>query len=338
MRIKVPAVWMALALVSALTLLPGCASLQAPQTRALLAQVPEGLPRQALLSDTPFFPQTELQCGPAALATVLGAAGVNVSPEALSAEVFVPERGGSLQIEMLAAARRHGLVSTRLRPDLADLLREVAAGHPAVVLLNLSLPIKPMWHYAVVVGHDLGRAEVLLRSGKTPLMRLPMNTFEHTWARSGRWAFVVLPPGQLPLTATELDVADAMAAFERLHPSDKSLPGYEAALLRWPGNVVLGMGLGNTLYARGDVAGAARAYEQVAAQSDSAAAWNNLASARLKLGDRAAALAAAELAVTRARQHEPQWLLAAEATLAEVRQAASSPGEALPPKVSASPP
>ncbi|MFT3858674.1 MAG: hypothetical protein QM742_14630 [Aquabacterium sp.] len=102
--------WLSAAcLAAALCLLPGCASLlQAPQTEALVANRPADLPLRVALSATPFFPQTALQCGPAALATVMGASGLDVSPEALIPQVFVPGRGGSLQIEMLAAARRHG--------------------------------------------------------------------------------------------------------------------------------------------------------------------------------------------------------------------------------------
>jgi hypothetical protein len=329
---RAPARWRALALApllaSVLVMLPGCAALDAPQTRSLLAQPPADLAQQSLLADTPFFAQTELQCGPAALATVLVAAGVPVTPASLSSEVFVPERGGSLQIEMLAAARRHGLVSVRLRPDLVSLLREVAAGQAAVVLLNLGLAIKPMWHYAVVVGHDLGSREVLLRSGTTPLLRLPLNTFEHTWARSGRWAFVTVPPGKLPLTGAENDVAEALAAFERLATPMSARQAYTTALQRWPDNVVFGMGLGNTLYAEGDVARAAQAYADIAGRIDSAAAWNNLATSRLKLGEHAAALQAAARAVERAKAAEPRWLPAAEATLNEVREAMAAHGGA----------
>ncbi len=310
----------ALALAAALVFLPGCAMLRAPQTEALLAQAPADLPRQVELSGTPFFPQTALQCGPAALATVLGAAGVTVTPEVLAHEVFIPAREGSLQIEMLAASRRHGLLGVRLPPEMGALLREVAAGRPAVVLLNLGLAIKPLWHYAVVIGHDLDSREVLMRSGTTERMRMPLSTFEHTWSRSGKWAFVTVPPGQLPLTATEHDVAEAAAAFERLGAPPASAQAYRAALQRWPDNPALGLGLGNTLYNQGDMAGAALAYDSVARRHDSAAAWNNLAMARLKLGEPAEALRAAERAVARAREDEPRWLAAAQATLDEVRQ------------------
>ena len=56
--------------------LGGCATgsdAGSAQSRELLARPPAGLPRTVHLADTPFFPQTELQCGPASLATLLQA-------------------------------------------------------------------------------------------------------------------------------------------------------------------------------------------------------------------------------------------------------------------------
>jgi hypothetical protein len=99
---------------------------------------------------------------------------------------------------MLAAARRNGAASMTIPPRIDALLAELAAGNPVLVFQNLSLPIKPMWHYAVAVGYDLGRGDIILRSGTTERLVMPLSTFEHTWARSGYWAMVALPPGRQP--------------------------------------------------------------------------------------------------------------------------------------------
>src|SRR5471032_2879219 len=128
--------------------LSGC-SLIAPQTSALKAQRPADLPPRAELTQVPFFPQEDYYCGPAALAMVLNAAGVKVTPEDLVDQVYLPGRKGSLQVEMLAATRRHGLVAYELAPKVEDMLREIAAGSPAIVLENYG-PFKwfPLWHYS----------------------------------------------------------------------------------------------------------------------------------------------------------------------------------------------
>ena len=69
----------------------------------------------------PFFPQTDYQCGPAALATVLAHAGAAVDADDLVREVYVEGLRGSLQPELLGATRRHGLIPYVLAPE-ADAL------------------------------------------------------------------------------------------------------------------------------------------------------------------------------------------------------------------------
>ncbi|WP_405234521.1 PA2778 family cysteine peptidase [Lentisalinibacter salinarum] len=115
----------------------------------------------------PFFPQDEYQCGPAALATVLTHSGVDVTPAQLVSHVYVPDRRGSLQAEMLAATRSHGRVPYVLPENLAPILAELRDGHPVLLLQNLGLARWPVWHYAVLVGFDPAAEKVLMRSGIT---------------------------------------------------------------------------------------------------------------------------------------------------------------------------
>src|SRR4051812_30895855 len=102
-----------LAGIAVVLLLAGCGSL-IPQTVGLRTDWPAGVPRQVELAQVPFFPPGEYQCGPAALAMAMDASGAQLKPEALVDEVWLPSRKGSLQVEMLATPRRHGLVSYRL--------------------------------------------------------------------------------------------------------------------------------------------------------------------------------------------------------------------------------
>ena len=304
--------------------LSGCAGLGdagASQARALLASPPADLPRAVHLADTPFFPQTELQCGPATLATLLQAIGRPVTPAELTPQLFVPERGGSLQIEMLAAPRRHDAIATRLPQQLASVLRELTAGHPVGVMQNLALDWAPMWHFAVLIGFDLGRGEVILRSGTTREQRLDLLTFERTWARAQRWAFAVLPPEQLPATAELPAVREARLGFERVAPPVRAVTAWQAAARRWQGDLVIGMGLGNSLLQADRVEDAAQAFAHVADRTDAAAAWNNLANVRLRQGRLPEARDAARRAVLRAATAEPGLLGATRTTLTDVEAA-----------------
>jgi tetratricopeptide (TPR) repeat protein len=279
----------------AAALLDGCA---APQVAELVARPPAGLPPRAELAAIPFFPQEDYQCGPAALATALQQAGREATPESLVPQVYVPGRKGSLQAEMLAATRRHGLVAYELAPRLDALFAEIAAGTPVIVLQNLALAWAPQWHYAVAIGYDLEAREIVLRSGVTRRLVMSLDTFERTWARSAHWAMLALPPERLPASAEELRVVQALAALERAAPA-AARAGYQAALARWPESYAAELGLGNASYALHDLAGAADAYRRAAARRpESGDAWNNLAQALIELGSRDAALAAAHRAVT----------------------------------------
>jgi tetratricopeptide (TPR) repeat protein len=277
-----------------LVFLAGCAT---PQTSALLGAPLATLPARAELAAVPFFPQEDYQCGPAALAEVLAHNGVPATPESLLEQVYIPDRQGSLQAEMLGAARRHGMVAYRLQPRLADVLGEVAAGTPVIVLQNLAFDFAPLWHYAVVVGYDLAKEEVVLRSGVTRRLAMTLSNFERVWARSGYWAMAALAPGRLPASADPDGYAAAVAALERLNAA-AARTAYEAGRARWPGHLLLDIGAGNAAYALKDLAGAEAAYRRASeAHPESADAWNNFAQALAELGRNDEALAAARRAV-----------------------------------------
>lgn len=266
--------------VFAWILLAGCANLghQAPV-------YPDDLPTRVELSDTPFFADDSHYCGPAALAASLSAAGFPTQPESLIGQVFLPGRQGSMQIEMLAGARRRGALATVIPDTPQALFREIAAGNPVVVLQNLGLSWAPSWHYAVAVGYDMQADTIVLRSGPMKRQELSLRTFMHTWNRSERWAFVASQPDLLPVTATQAQTVRALVAFERNAPVSVAARAYRTGLGRWPENPTLAMGLGNALYANGDKDGAEAVFRQVVESHHLAAAYNNLARLLLERGN-----------------------------------------------------
>lgn len=279
-----------------LACLGGCV---APQTRSLLSDSSKQLPQRVELEDVSFYPQQSHQCGPASLAMALDASGVKVTPEELAKQVYLPGREGSLQVEMLAAARRNGMLAYELTPKLEDLLAEVAGGAPVIVLQNLALSWHPIWHYAVVVGYDLPRKDIILRSGLERRQVLPLSTFEYTWARSGYWAMLALPPGRMPQTVSEAAYVSAATALEKSGQPKGAAAAYRAALQRWPRNLVARIGAGNAAYALKDVKSAEEAYRQATLDfPDSAIAFNNLAQTLADQQRYAEALAAARQAVS----------------------------------------
>ncbi len=260
-------------LVLFLTLTVSCAHLS-PERRPL--SVPE-LPRRVEIPSVPFYPQQDHQCGPAAMAMVLQWSKADVSPQDLAPEVFTPSRQGSLQPALISAARRHNRLAYPIK-GLKALLKELAAGHPVIVLQNLGLRWFPRWHYSVPIGYDLVKGVFVLHSGKEARRHMGWRLFMRTWKRADYWGLVVLPPGQLPASADEQSYLRAVLGLEQAREFKGAAAAYSAALERWHSSLGALMGLGNCRYALGDLIGAQQAFSHAAkAHPGSGPAFNNLA-------------------------------------------------------------
>ena len=285
--------WPAVLLMGVL-LLAGCTT---PQSSALRLRVDPAMPGRHELIDVAFYPQELYQCGPAALATLLRTAGVEVSPDALVAHVYRPGREGVLYTEIMAATRLWGRLAYPLAPRLSIVLAEVAAGRPVLVLQNLGWVMLPRWHYAVVVGYDLEREQIILRSGSTRRLVMPMMVFERTWARSGYWSMTVLSPEVIPEGVDGEGWIAATVALERGSIAAARL-AYQSAQKRWPSLLLAVIGAGNMAYGMGDLVAAEDAYRRaIERHPTSADAWNNLATVLDELGRSVEALAAIDRAI-----------------------------------------
>jgi len=307
------------ALAALAVALAGCAA----RGPVLAPQLPAQAPAAVELAGVPFFPQEDYQCGPAALATVLAHSGAPATPAALAPQVYLPERKGSLQIELVAAARRHGRIPVVVAPRLSALVDELQAGRPVLVMQNLALASFPVWHYAVAVGYDRDADEVLLRSGRTERLAMPAAEFARTWTLGERWGLVVLEPGRLPAAADPQAYLDAVAAMEPIADPAFLAKAYRAALVRWPEHFVARFGLASALRRAGELADAERLYRALhAARPAEPAVANNLADLLVAKGCPAEALALVERALAAAAL-SPSLRGVLEQTRDEARAAAA---------------
>jgi len=237
------------------------------------------------LDSTPFFPQERYQCGPAALATVLAASGVTTSAEALASAVYLPGRQGSLQPELVAATRRNDRVPYLLPPVTDALLATLDAGVPVLVLQKLGAGPFPGWHYAVVIGYDIERDRIVLRSGTERRKEMSARQFLATWDRAERWALVAVLPGTLPPAPDFARYMEAAAGLEAVGRGESAAHAYEAAARQWPAEALPQLALANLGYARGDFVAAERGFHAAARLDPAdAAARNNRAEVLRQLG------------------------------------------------------
>ncbi|MGH8251275.1 MAG: PA2778 family cysteine peptidase [Steroidobacteraceae bacterium] len=235
-------------------------------------------PRSIELGATPYFPQQDFQCGPAALATLLVASGVEVTSDALTPQVYIPGRRGSLQAELVGAARRHGRLPYVLASTADEMIAELVAGRPVLVLQNLGAMRLPRWHYAVLIGYDAGKNVAILRSGRKERLEMRWQRFAGTWHRGGRWAITTLEPGLIPPHADPDRYVEAVAGLEAAGKLEAAAASYDAALARWPQSSHAWLGRGNVAYGQGDLPAAASAYARaIELAPGDAAPRNNLA-------------------------------------------------------------
>lgn len=280
------------------------------------------------LTATPFFAQEDHQCGPAALATVLVASGVAVEPADIVPKVYLPQRKGSLQTELIAATRDYGRVPYRLDAELSALQAEVEAGHPVLVLQNLGVSFWPQWHYAVVIGFDPERNEVLLRSGRESRARMSAARFLLSWRLGGYWALVTPAPDNIPATAQPSRWIETVSAFEALGKAPMAASAYAAATQRWPQQALVWFAHANAVYAQGDLTGATRALRRaLVLDPQDAAARNNLAQVLGEQGCRAQAEAEIAQALADA---SPAQRAEIEATQIQLRAMPDKPGLVCP--------
>lgn len=255
-------------------LLVACASMPLDLHDARLI----GLAQTHEIKNIPFYPQVEDQCGPSSLATMLGVQGIDVSPEELRGKLYIPGKEGAVTTEMIARARRFGMLVYPLEPDFIDVLTEVHAGNPVLVMQNLGFNWLPVWHFSVVMAYDLERRKLSLRSGVEYIHEVDFSLFQKTWRRADSWAVVITSPDKLPQTATAEGVINSASELEQVGELKAALQSYQTILDKWPENSIAYFGAGNTAYALGQFQLAAGFFSDfLTIKPSSAIAWNNLA-------------------------------------------------------------
>jgi len=256
------------------------------------------------IENVPFFAQQEYQCGPAALAMVINWSGVAVTPEQIKPLVYVPERQGSFQVELIAATRSYNRIPYVLKPDWQSLIAEIEAGNPVLVFQNLGMDWFPNWHYAVVKGVDMVSNEIMLNSGTRENYVVSLETFERTWQRTNKWAMVVMHSDNIPASADALSYLKAISAFEKKGKLDIALQAYKASVNQWPTELIAIMGLGNVYYQLDQLEDAKLAYERaISIMAEYAPAHNNLAQVLLDIGQLDDAYFHAQIAVRTGGTH-----------------------------------
>lgn len=145
------------------------------------------------LEGVPFFPQEAYQCGPASLAAVLHYWGRAVTPGEIAEAVYLPQRKGSLSLDLWRYARDEGFESRIEDGSIGWLESQLRQKRPVIAFLNRGFRFFPLGHFVVVVGLDPDRETIIAHSGHDQNKRIPYQKFLADWEKTGFWSLLIFP-------------------------------------------------------------------------------------------------------------------------------------------------
>jgi hypothetical protein len=186
-----------------------------------------------------------------------------LSVDEMDGLTLIPAKGGTLQIELISAARANGLIVYPLEPTFEALFSELSESHPVIVLVNRSFSWHPLWHYAPVTGFDGEKRTILSHFSDLQNEEIPIGTFAALWQRSNNWGVVLLPPGELPVSISPKVFLRAVYEFEKTGKVKEAIISYQNALTRWPEDQDILFALANSYYNLSDLAEAEKNYRKL---------------------------------------------------------------------------
>ena len=153
-------------------------------------------PNALYVKQVPFYPQTQYQCGPASLATVLNYWGRHVTPEQIAQEIYRPGMKGTLSLDLWQYAKAQDFQASVRQGSWEFLETQVSRERPIIAFLNLGFRQVPLGHFLVVVGVDPDNKSVIAYSGVEKNQRIPFDRFKEAWEKTNYWSLLIEPqPG-----------------------------------------------------------------------------------------------------------------------------------------------
>ena len=148
------------------------------------------------IKGVPFFPQQRYHCGPSSLASVMNFYGISVSEEDIAKEIYNPKLIGTLSIDMLQYARAKGFNASYHKGNIEEIKKEISAGRPVILFLDLGYSFYPVRHYIVAIGYDDARGYLIAHSGVEKDKTFSYKEIQTAWERTGFGTILILPKTQ----------------------------------------------------------------------------------------------------------------------------------------------
>lgn len=145
-----------------------------------------------MLSDVPFFPQDDYQCGPAALATVMnywyirqgGAERIGI--DEITKAIYSPGARGVLPSDLENYPKKKGFSAQQFGGSVSDIRDHIDRGVPLILFVEYGLSFYQLNHFLVVTGYT--RDGIIVNSGRRQSETITNSDLEKVWKKTGYWA------------------------------------------------------------------------------------------------------------------------------------------------------
>jgi ABC-type bacteriocin/lantibiotic exporter with double-glycine peptidase domain len=147
--------------------------------------------KDRIIPNVPFFPQEMYQCGPASLAEIFHFWGKKIFPEEIASEIYSKSARGTLTLDMVLFPERNGFAARQFKGDISAIQKNIDAGYPLVVMVDLGFSFYQKNHFLVIFGYN--ENGLYGHSGKEESKFLPIKSFLKTWEKTNFWTLLITP-------------------------------------------------------------------------------------------------------------------------------------------------
>lgn len=148
-----------------------------------------------VIIDIPFYRQSDYECGPASLTSVINywnrkRGAEEISVEEIINSIFSPGARGVLGIDLEIYARNRGFLTVQKRGSLEELKALIDNGIPPIILVSYGFYVYQLDHFLVVKGYN---EKGIIVNSKKPDEFISYRELERIWKRTGYWMLVIRP-------------------------------------------------------------------------------------------------------------------------------------------------
>lgn len=143
------------------------------------------------IEGVPFFPQSQYQCGPSALAGILNYYGEAVSADEISGDIYRKDIRGTVSLDLALYPRKRGFSSEWYIGSIEEIEKAIANGRPIIVMVDKGVGPVKAYHFMVITGYTPDG--LIVNSGKSRRKVIPRRLFLHQWEKTSNWTLLVIP-------------------------------------------------------------------------------------------------------------------------------------------------